>query len=420
MLKSVGTKLTLSVVGSIVICLIFMITIISYKVSQNMEYEAEIALNVASKRYVNYMQSTLNEPFLLSKALGDSLQQIIDDNGNIDIDILRNLTKQILNSSMHTTYAFLYFKDLSVLSGNKEKYTQNGHLSIIYNDSTPGIDGGIKTFSQHKNLYNNMSIIPKIENNVRNGEREIVFGSVKRLDYGNGEFLGIDLGAPIFNQKGEFAGIIGFTLELSQMSKALLDPSLNFHEGDLRVLLADDGTFVIHENPKAVLQKINEYNNSPSVAPILSAIKEHKDILINNFITPTGLTSYASVASFSTLENSSHWSILVTTPKSSVLEPLYHLQLIIVTTVIIFLIIISITIYVCIKYMVSTKINSIFKSLQIFFDFINHKTKNVSTIEVKSNDEFGQISSAINENILATKKGLEQDNQAVKESVQTV
>ncbi|EAH5013740.1 methyl-accepting chemotaxis protein, partial [Campylobacter jejuni] len=58
--------------------------------------------------------------------------------------------------------------------------------------------------------------------------------------------------------------------------------------------------------------------------------------------------------------------------------------------------------------------------LTSFFDFINHKTKNVSTIEVKSNDEFGQISSAINENILATKKGLEQDNQAVKESVETV
>ncbi len=36
------------------------------------------------------------------------------------------------------------------------------------------------------------------------------------------------------------------------------------------------------------------------------------------------------------------------------------------------------------------------------------------------NDEFGQISNAINENILATKRGLEQDNQAVKESVQTV
>ncbi|RTJ99167.1 hypothetical protein C3H36_08480 [Campylobacter jejuni] len=46
---------------------------------------------------------------------------------------------------------FLYIKDLSVLSGNKDKDTQNGNLSIVYNDSTPGIDGGIKTFIQNKN-----------------------------------------------------------------------------------------------------------------------------------------------------------------------------------------------------------------------------------------------------------------------------
>ncbi|WP_102134816.1 methyl-accepting chemotaxis protein, partial [Campylobacter coli] len=55
-----------------------------------------------------------------------------------------------------------------------------------------------------------------------------------------------------------------------------------------------------------------------------------------------------------------------------------------------------------------------------FFNFINHKTKNVSTIEIKTNDEFGQISKTINENILATKQGLEQDAKAVKESVETV
>ncbi|MFY4755192.1 cache domain-containing protein, partial [Campylobacter jejuni] len=420
MLKSIGTKLTLSVIGSVIAGLIFMIAIVSYEVSYDMEKEAENALNIASKRYVNYMQSAFNEPFLLSKVLGSSIQQVINDNGNIDINILENLTKEILDSSMYTTYAFLYIKDLSILSGNKEKYTQNGNLSIVYNDSTPGIDGGVKASIQNKNMHNSIPVISKIENNVHNKEQKITFSSVKRFDYGNGEFLGINLGMPIFNQKGDFAGVIGFSLELSQLSKTLLDPSLNFHEGDLRLLLTDDGTFVIHENPNAILQKINEYNRSPSVAPILSAIKEHRDILINNFHTATGLTSYASVASFSTLENSSHWSILVTTPKNSVLAPLYQLQFIIIIVAIIFLIIISAIVYMCIKYMVSAKINSIFKSLQNFFDFINHKTKNVSTIEVKSNDEFGQISSAINENILATKKGLEQDNQAVKESVQTV
>ncbi|HID0732617.1 TPA: hypothetical protein R1667_001783 [Campylobacter jejuni] len=55
MLKSIGTKLTLSVIGSVMVSLVFMIAIISWKVSQNMEKEAEIALDIASKRYVNYI-----------------------------------------------------------------------------------------------------------------------------------------------------------------------------------------------------------------------------------------------------------------------------------------------------------------------------------------------------------------------------
>ncbi|EAL53592.1 methyl-accepting chemotaxis protein (tlpA) [Campylobacter upsaliensis RM3195] len=65
-------------------------------------------------------------------------------------------------------------------------------------------------------------------------------------------------------------------------------------------------------------------------------------------------------------------------------------------------------------------LNSIQSGLNSFFDFINHKTQNISTISIKTNDEFGQMAAAINDNIKATKEGLDQDKQAVKESVTTV
>ncbi|EAL2912200.1 methyl-accepting chemotaxis protein, partial [Campylobacter jejuni] len=99
--------------------------------------------------------------------------------------------------------------------------------------------------------------------------------------------------------------------------------------------------------------------------------------------------------------------------------PVYKIAFI-QTAIVIFTSIISVILlyFIVSKYL--SPLAAIQTGLTSFFDFINHKTKNVSTIEVKSNDEFGQISNAINENILATKQGLEQDNQAVKESVQTV
>ncbi|EHN6903013.1 cache domain-containing protein, partial [Campylobacter jejuni] len=392
MLKSIGTKLTFSVIGSVIFGLIFMITIISYKVSQNMEKEAENAITIASQRYVNYMQSALNEPFLLSKSLGSGIQKIIDNNGKIDISILENLTKETLDSSMYTTYAFLYVKDSLILSGDKEKYiNKNNIFSVIYNDSTPGINGGIKTLMQNEDLRNKVPVISKIENTVFNGQQKVIFGSAVNLNYGNGEFLGINLGIPIFNKKGSLAGVVGFSLGLSQITKTLLDPSLNFHDGDQRLLLTDDGTFIIHENPKAVLQKINEYNHSPSVIPILNAIKDHKNILVNNFHNSTGLISYASVASFSTLENSSYWSVLVTTHKDSVLKPLYQLQLIIITMAIIFLFLISTVVYFCVKNIVGSKLPIILKSLQNFFRFLNHENIEVQLINIKTQDELGKM-----------------------------
>ncbi len=92
------------------------------------------------------------------------------------------------------------------------------------------------------------------------------------------------------------------------------------------------------------------------------------------------------------------------------------IQAIVVIIVVVFSIILLY--FIVSKYL--SPLASIQTGLTSFFDFINHKTKNVSTIDVKTNDEFGQISKAINENILATKQGLEQDAKAVKESVETV
>ncbi|AJD01046.1 Cache sensor-containing MCP-domain signal transduction protein [Campylobacter lari NCTC 11845] len=58
--------------------------------------------------------------------------------------------------------------------------------------------------------------------------------------------------------------------------------------------------------------------------------------------------------------------------------------------------------------------------LNSFFDFINHKTKDSAMINVKTNDEFGAMAKAINENITKTKNALEQDAKAVEQSVETV
>ncbi|EAL0465670.1 methyl-accepting chemotaxis protein [Campylobacter jejuni] len=184
---------------------------------------------------------------------------------------------------------------------------------------------------------------------------------------------------------------------------------------DLQNLVAKTpGNTFLFDQKNKIFAATNEALLDPSVdhSPVLNAYKAHGD---NNFFSyklnnEERLGACTKVFAY---------TACITESADIINKPIFKAAYIQVIALIVMISISIILLYFIVsKYL--SPLAAIQTGLTSFFDFINHKTKNVSTIEVKSNDEFGQISNAINENILATKRGLEQDNQAVKESVQTV
>ncbi|EPA9080283.1 methyl-accepting chemotaxis protein [Campylobacter coli] len=184
---------------------------------------------------------------------------------------------------------------------------------------------------------------------------------------------------------------------------------------DLQNLVAKTpGNTFLFDQKNKIFAATNEALLDPSVdhSPVLNAYKAHGD---NNFFSyklnnEERLGACTKVFAY---------TACITESADIINKPIYKAAFIQVIALIVMISISIILLYFIVsKYL--SPLAAIQTGLTSFFDFINYKTKNVSTIEVKSNDEFGQISNAINENILATKRGLEQDNQAVKESVQTV
>ncbi|EQB4222445.1 methyl-accepting chemotaxis protein [Campylobacter coli] len=350
---------------------------------------------------------------------------MFQNNDHIDIDLIESLIKNTFDSSHYAAYTFLYLKDTTVLSDmqnvDKKYISPDGKtFSMIFFDQIAEKSGGITTISTPNN-FSQLNLIQNIEQNAKYGDKDSVFvGSPRKLNYDNNEFLGINFGMPIFNNKGKFIGVIGYTIDLLEISETILDPKFDFFEGDLRFLMNDQGIIAIHKNKNAILKTLFDINKDQSAQLIVEAVKNHKDEILDNYIASTGDLSYASISSFSTLGNSSHWSVIVTAPKKSVLAPLYKLQYIIISVAIIALIAILAVVYFFIRKIIGSRIPLILKSLENFFRFLNHEKIEVQTIEIKANDELGKMGKIINENILATKRGLEQDNQAVKESVQTV
>ncbi|EGZ8148275.1 methyl-accepting chemotaxis protein, partial [Campylobacter jejuni] len=198
---------------------------------------------------------------------------------------------------------------------------------------------------------------------------------------------------------GKIIGVLGVDIPLEDLQNSVANTPGN-------TFLFDQKNKIFAATNKALLD--------PSVdhSPVLNAYKAHGD---NNFFSyklnnEERLGACTKVFAY---------TACITESTDVINKPIFKAAYIQVIALIVMISISIILLYFIVsKYL--SPLAAIQTGLTSFFDFINHKTKNVSTIEVKSNDEFGQISNAINENILATKRGLEQDNQAVKESVQTV
>ncbi|EAI4084222.1 methyl-accepting chemotaxis protein [Campylobacter jejuni] len=226
--------------------------------------------------------------------------------------------------------------------------------------------------------------------------------------------VGLTYAAPFYDRNGNFRGVVGGDYDLAKFSTDVL--AVGKSQNTYTVVLDPEGTILFRDDITKILTKTELSIN------IANAIKANP-ALIDPKNTDTLFTA------------KDHQGVDYAIMCNSTFNPLFRIctvtenkvyteavNSILIKQVIVGIIAIIIAL-ILIRFLISRSLSplaAIQTGLTSFFDFINHKTKNVSTIEVKSNDEFGQISSAINENILQTKKGLEQDNQAVKESVETV
>ncbi|HEG2850426.1 TPA: methyl-accepting chemotaxis protein, partial [Campylobacter coli] len=342
-------------------------------------------------------QSTLHAETDLLKAT----QISIEDFRSRNISLLNALEKDILN----LPYEALNSQDNIVNNvGAILKYYRNsGNLLAVY----IGLDNGENIvsddLSEKKNT--NITINGKANNynattrewykEARNSNQTYITPAY--IDVVSNEYA-ITYSKALYKD-GKFIGVLGFDVLLISLQDEIAKTPGN--------------TFVFDHKDR-VFAASNKALLDPSVdhSPVLNAYKAHGD---NNFFS----YKLNNEERLGTCTKVFAYTACITESTDVINKPIFKAAYIQVIALIIMISISIILLYFIVsKYL--SPLAAIQTGLTSFFDFINHKTKNVSTIDVKTNDEFGQISKAINENILATKQGLEQDAKAVKESVETV
>ncbi|EPQ6658941.1 methyl-accepting chemotaxis protein [Campylobacter coli] len=342
-------------------------------------------------------QSTLHAETKLLKAT----QISIEDFRSRNISLLNTLEKDILN----LPYEALNSQDNIINNAGAilKYYRNSGNLLAVY----IGLDNGENIvsddLSEKKNT--NITINGKANNynattrewykEARNSNQTYITPAY--IDVVSNEYA-ITYSKALYKD-GKFIGVLGFDVLL-----------INLQDEIART----PGNTFVFDNKDRVFAATNKALLDPSVdhSPVLNAYKAHGD---NNFFS----YKLNNEERLGTCTKVFAYTACITESTDVINKPIFKAAYIQVIALIIMISISIILLYFIVsKYL--SPLAAIQTGLTSFFDFINHKTKNVSTIEIKSNDEFGQISKAINENILATKQGLEQDAKAVKESVETV
>ncbi len=342
-------------------------------------------------------QSTLHTETELLKAA----QISIEDFRSRNISLLNTLEKDILN----LPYEALNSQDNIINNAGAilKYYRNSGNLLAVY----IGLDNGENIvsddLSEKKNT--NITINGKANNynattrewykEARNSNQTYITPAY--IDVVSNEYA-ITYSKALYKD-GKFIGVLGIDVLLISLQDEIA---------------RTPGNTFIFDHKDRVFAATNKALLDPSVdhSPVLNAYKAHGD---NNFFS----YKLNNEERLGTCTKVFAYTACITESTDVINKPIFKAAYIQVIALIIMISISIILLYFIVsKYL--SPLAAIQTGLTSFFDFINHKTKNVSTIEIKSNDEFGQISKAINENILATKQGLEQDAKAVKESVETV
>ena len=87
----------------------------------------------------------------------------------------------------------------------------------------------------------------------------------------------------------------------------------------------------------------------------------------------------------------------------------------------IILVVVSILIFVIVSYLISNNITNSLERFKegflSFFAYLNREQNSVKTLDESAKDEFGQMSKIVNENILRTQKGIEEDRAIIDETI---
>jgi len=208
--------------------------------------------------------------------------------------------------------------------------------------------------------------------------------------------LVITLFAP-FKKDGKLAGVVGANIFLDTIVSEILN--LDMGVPTISYLLSEDGKVLVHKNKK-LLKKVSEISKKIK----LNKSEDFVEVDMNNVDT---LLTYSKVPF-------SSWALVVQIEKDSIFKDIKaHVYKEIFLYVVLLVLILSLIYYMLVKLLSPLEILE--NGLNDFFSYLKGESENVSMLNIKTNDEFGNMAKKIDIEIDSVRLSLEKDKELIED-----
>ncbi|EAI4356734.1 methyl-accepting chemotaxis protein [Campylobacter upsaliensis] len=384
-----GTKIITIVLCCVFLVIFFLTLIVSYQSYQALNKEAHLLITNATARNVNKVEGYVNQVSETTKFAVNRLSLVLE-RGELSQRELLDILETLSGSSKFIEYAY-------IILPNSQSYIAR--------------DGIGETMDNHlKNILNQ---------NANNNDDKMLISKPFNVQIKDKNIFTINFSFNILNSHKQKMGTLGILYNVGTLSEDLLHSRRSIFEGDRRFLMTQDGVVFLHPDKNFLGKNLQEMNAGESARNVLNAsMSNERGIYAYDYLDDKYM---AGVQPFKIANSNSIFTMVTLAPTKSIYQPFYNLLLGIIITSLVSLLVVIVTILYYVKFHITRRIVNVSEHLYSFFKYINFESDQLpANLKPRANDEIGQMAAAINDNIKATKEGLDQDKQAVKESVTTV
>ncbi|WP_104683122.1 methyl-accepting chemotaxis protein [Helicobacter felis] len=420
----IGTKLVSLIIGVLLVIFIILSLVITYKSSETLQTEAYKTLYNVAKRHANRITPAFNQGFALLETLKATIQTSIAHN-SLHEDELISFIRTAFDEASWSDYCFLYlpraafkdrgdqaipgFKDVGYLNKKEGFY-------LALKDTDVSQVGGIAPLSieQSSGFFNDPNVKEAMLANKN------TLSEPMRVNIAGDDVTSVIATVPIQDKQNRAVGFISFSINLAKMrQEIILEKTSSVYQGDIIAVVSSTGRVAAFPNTNMIGKSLLEVNPGPLTEAILKIVKEHKEGVFP-YINIRHEQSFIGLVNFKVWRDiDQFWSVFIVAPKHSIFKPKEELTKLVITTAFFSLIIAGICVALLANKIISARLSVVLEGLISFFRFLNHEKISLKPLKIQSNDELGQMVSAINTNIQKIQVSLEEDEQAVSQSVNT-